>query len=99
MDGEVDFNHLKANMQKYRRTGLAGYFALGSNGENKSLTEDEKLNILQVILQEKAEHQVVMAGAGYESTRQTIAFGKKAAALGIDFVSLVTPSYSKKRLA
>jgi len=37
-----------------------------------------------------------MAGAGYESTRQTIEFSKKVASMGADFVSLVTPSYFKK---
>jgi 4-hydroxy-2-oxoglutarate aldolase len=39
-----------------------------------------------------------MAGTGYESTRQTIAFSKKAQQLGADLVSLVTPSYFKKSL-
>jgi len=39
-----------------------------------------------------------MAGTGYESTRQTIEFSKKAQALGADLVSLVTPSYFKKSL-
>lgn len=95
---EVSVEHLKANMLKYKNSGLSGFFALGSNGENKSLTEDEKLKVLEVVLQEKAEHQLVMAGAGYESTRQTIAFGKKVAQMGADFVSIVTPSYFKKRL-
>ncbi|UCF92674.1 MAG: dihydrodipicolinate synthase family protein, partial [Desulfobacterales bacterium] len=33
-----------------------------------------------------------------ESTRQSIAFSKKVAALGADFVSLVTPSYFRKSL-
>ncbi|UCE42278.1 MAG: dihydrodipicolinate synthase family protein, partial [Candidatus Aminicenantes bacterium] len=95
---DVSIEHLKANMLKYRDTNLNGFFALGSNGENKSLTEDEKLKILEVVLREKAEHQLVMAGAGYESTRQTIAFSKKVAQMGADFVSIVTPSYLKQRL-
>ncbi len=95
---DVSLEHLKANMLKYRNTGLAGFFALGSNGENKSLAEDEKLKVLEVVLQEKAERQLVMAGTGYESTRQTIAFSKKVAEMGADFVSVVTPSYFKKRL-
>ncbi len=95
---DVSLEHLKANMLKYRNTGLAGFFALGSNGENKSLAEDEKLKVLEVVLHEKAERQLVMAGTGYESTRQTIAFSKKVAEMGADFVSVVTPSYFKKRL-
>ena len=46
-----------------------GYLVLGSNGESKSLTEDEKLKLLQIVIEEKADHQLVMAGTGYESTR------------------------------
>ncbi len=95
---EVSYDRLKSNMQQYKKTGLAGFFALGSNGESMFLSESEKLKVLEVILQEKAEHQIVMAGAGYESTRQTISFSKQIAAMGADFVSILTPSYFKKRL-
>lgn len=98
VNDEVSFEHLEANMRKYKHSPLNGFFALGSNGESKSLTEDEKLKVLEIVLREKADHQLVMAGTGYESTRQTVAFSKKVAAMGADFVSLVTPSYFKKRL-
>ena len=95
---EVSIERVRENMHQYRTTALAGYFALGSNGENKSLTEKEKLEILETVVSEKAENQVVLAGAGFESTRQTIEFSKKVAGLGADFVTIVTPSYFKKRL-
>jgi 4-hydroxy-2-oxoglutarate aldolase len=95
---EVSYDRLRANMQQYRQTELAGFFALGSNGESMFLTETEKLKVLEVVLQEKADHQIVMAGAGYESTRQTISFSNQVAEMGADFVSILTPSYFKKRL-
>jgi 4-hydroxy-2-oxoglutarate aldolase len=98
LNEEISLEHLKENMRKYRETSLAGFFVLGSNGENKSLTEEEKLRILEVVLQERAEHQLVMAGTGYESTRQTIAFSKEVASRGADFVSVLTPSYFKRGL-
>ena len=94
---EVSIENVRNNMHKYRTTPLAGYFALGSNGENRSLTEKEKLDVLETVVSEKAEEQVVLAGAGFESTRRTIAFSKKAAGLGADYVTIVTPSYFKKR--
>jgi 4-hydroxy-2-oxoglutarate aldolase len=96
---DVSVNHLKENVKKYSQTPLNGFLVLGSNGESKSLTEDEKLKVLEIVLQEKATHQLVMAGTGYESTRQTIAFSKKVQQLGADIVSLVTPSYFKKSLS
>lgn len=98
VDEEVAYDQLRDNVKKYSRTPLAGFFALGSNGESKCMTETEKLKVLEVVLLEKAEHQIVMAGTGYESTKQTIAFSRKAAEMGADFVSIVTPSYFKKRL-
>ncbi|MGD9241339.1 MAG: dihydrodipicolinate synthase family protein, partial [Desulfobacterales bacterium] len=98
IDDEVSYDRFKENIKKYSQTPLNGYLVLGSNGESKSLTEDEKLKLLEIVLQEKAAHQLVMAGTGYESTRQTIAFSKRAQALGADLVSLVSPSYFKKSL-
>ncbi len=95
---DVSLARLKENMEKYSRSPLTGYFALGSNGESKSLTEKEKLAVLETVLAGRAGHQKVMAGAGYESTRQTIDFCRQVAELGADFVSIVTPSYLKKGL-
>jgi len=98
VNGEVAYDQLRSNMQKYSKTELAGFFALGSNGESMFLTDSEKLKVLEAVLQEKAGHQMVMAGSGYESTRQTISFSKQVADMGADFVSILTPSYFKKRL-
>jgi len=98
INDELSIEHLRENMLRYKETPLHGFFVLGSNGENKSLSDDEKLRILEVVIQEKAEHQLVMAGTAFESTGRTIAFSKRAAELGADFVSVITPSYFKKRL-
>ena len=95
---DLAIDHVRDNVQKYRSTPLAGYFVLGSNGENKSLTETEKLEILEAVVKEKAGQQLVLAGAGFESTRETIDFSKKAADRGADYVTIVTPSYFKKLL-
>lgn len=98
VNGEVAYDQLRSNIQKYSQTALAGFFALGSNGESMFLTDSEKLKVLEVVLQEKADHQIVMAGTGYESTQQTISFSNQVAEMGADFVSILTPSYFKKRL-
>jgi 4-hydroxy-2-oxoglutarate aldolase len=94
----VSIERLRDNLRKYRDTPLSGFFVLGSNGETKSLTQEEKLKILEAVLEERSQGQLIMAGAGHESTRETIVFSKKVAELGADFVSILTPSYFKKRL-
>ena len=67
--GEVNYEGLKENMAKYAASKLKGYLALGSNGENKSLSMDEKFKVLEIIVKNKGPHQVVMTGCIAESTR------------------------------
>jgi len=97
-DEEVDFEALRFNLGRYARTRILGYLALGSNGENKSLTEEEKLKVLEVIIECKAPHQVVMAGAAYEAQRDTERFFRHAARAGADFGLLLPPSYFRKQM-
>jgi len=96
-DGSIAFDQLSYNMKQYRKSRLSGYFVLGSNGEGPFLAEEEKLGIVELVLDQKADWQVVMVGASHESTDQTISFGKKVVTLGADYISLLTPSYYKKR--
>lgn len=98
VDEEVSLEQFRENIQRYAASPLAGLFVLGSNGESKSLTESEKLALLEVVMAERKDTQLIMAGTGYESTRQTIAFSKKVASMGVDCISVVTPSYFKKSM-
>lgn len=98
IDEALSIDQLKKNMQVYRQTDLSGYFILGSNGENKSLDDSERMKVLEMVIQEKAKNQLAMAGGGYESTRRTITFCRQLASAGADLVSVLTPSYFKKSL-
>jgi 4-hydroxy-2-oxoglutarate aldolase len=96
--GEVAYDKLKDNMKFYSTSRLKGYLALGSNGENKSLSNSEKEKVLETIINHKGADQVVMAGSIFESTRETIEFAKVAQGLGADFITLLPPSYFKKEM-
>ncbi len=97
-EGGVDYAALKQNMEFYANSGIKGYLALGSNGENKNLTNDEKEKVLKTIIENKGKDQAVMAGCIFESTYETIEFAKKFEALGADFLTLLPPSYFKKQM-
>lgn len=95
-NGEVAYDKLKENMKVYGKSRLKGYLALGSNGENKSLSNSEKEKVLETIIKNKGAGQVVMAGSIFESTKETIEFAKVAQGLGADFITLLPPSYFKR---
>lgn len=97
-DEEVDFDALGHNMERYARSGILGYLALGSNGENKSLTEKEKAEVLSAIIRHKAPGQVVLAGAAYEAQRDTERYFRLAAGLGADYGLLLPPSYFRRQM-
>ena len=42
-NGKVDIDKLEINMEKFSQTELQGYFALGSNGENCFLDQEERV--------------------------------------------------------
>jgi 4-hydroxy-2-oxoglutarate aldolase len=96
--GEVAYDKLIENMKFYSKSRLKGYLALGSNGENKSLTNSEKEKVLSTIIKHKGANQFVMAGCIFESTKETIEFARIAEGLGTDYITLLPPSYFKKEM-
>jgi 4-hydroxy-2-oxoglutarate aldolase len=97
-DEEVDTGALIFNVERYASTGLLGYLALGSNGENRSLTESERLAVLRSIVGHKRADQVVMAGAAYDAQRDAERFLRAAADLGADFGLVLSPGYFRKQM-
>ena len=97
-DEEVDFDALIFNLERYARSGVLGYLALGSNGENRSLTEEEKLAVLATVVRHKGPGQTVMAGAAYDAQRDTERFLQQAAGAGADLALLLSPSYFRRQM-
>jgi 4-hydroxy-2-oxoglutarate aldolase len=96
---EVNLDILGENVSKYSNSPLAGYFVLGSNGEGKSLSEKEKIEIIKTVIEKKDPGQLVICGVGYESTKLTREFTKIAADLGSDVISVLTPYYFRKYMS
>lgn len=93
-DGEFSPHKLRANLDKWNTTGLAGYCATGSTGEAKFLMHDEKLKLWQT-LRDAAVDKPLIAGASAESVRETIALVNEAAHIGYGAALVLTPHYFK----
>lgn len=94
---EPALDDLRFNLRELNKTPLAGYLALGSNGEFKSLTDKEQIRVLEVFAEERGD-KVVMVGTGCESTRQTIEKSKLVCKMGFDYVSVLTPCYFPRQI-
>jgi len=94
-DGSVSLQGVKANIGKYNRTGLKGYVVLGSTGEAVMLTRDDADAVLVAAKEAAAPGKLMIAGTGAESTAETIARTKRAAALSYNLALVKTPYYYK----
>jgi len=97
-NGALDMAGLEKNIEIMNKSGLKGYFILGTNGEYKTLSEDERIKIIKSTVAKAGKDKVVMAGTGFESTLETIRHTKIAADLGVRTVSLLMPNFFAKKI-
>jgi 4-hydroxy-2-oxoglutarate aldolase len=95
---EVDLAAFRRNTRHYASTPLAGLVVLGSNGEAASLDDEESDALIGAARDEYPREKWLIAGAGRESVRATVAACSRAAALGVDAVMVRTPGFFKTRI-
>jgi 4-hydroxy-2-oxoglutarate aldolase len=94
-DESVSLPAVRENIRLYNRTSIAGYVVLGSTGESVMLSRDEADSVLAAAKEAAFPEKILIAGTGAESTAETIARTKRAAALGYPFALVKTPYYYK----
>lgn len=75
--------------------GCDGLVVSGTTGESPTTTDDEKRELLRVVLEAVGDRARVIAGAGTNDTAHSIGLAKAAAAEGAHGLLVVTPYYSK----
>ena len=98
IDQEVAYEKLAENIHKYNSTKLRGYMPLGSNGEFRSLTDEESIKVIETVEKNRAKNKVLMACTQRESAKATIEFTKRAADKGVEFASVLSPHYYPKKM-
>jgi 4-hydroxy-2-oxoglutarate aldolase len=90
-DDEVDVSAIERNVSGWTKAGLGGIVALGTNGESALLDDRESVEIVEAARRALPRDRVLIAGAGRESTRATIAAARRAGAAGADAILVKTP--------
>ena len=92
--GDLDLEGLRKDLAKYNATGLAGYVALGSNGEAVHLSTEERVRVIDAIRRQAGDRTVV-AGVNELTTSAAIEACRRAAEVGAHTVLVITPYFYK----
>lgn len=92
-DDNLDIPMLKRVVDRSINGGVNGVVAAGSTGEVGALTVEERLQLVDTVVQHTAGRVPVIAQTGATSTGQAIRLSKAAQQSGADVVMLVTPYY------
>lgn len=95
-DGNVDYDLLKKLIDHLISTGTDGILVSGTTGEGPTLTEEEKIELIEKTVEYVAGRVPVMAGTGSNNTKATIEYTNKVAKIdGVDAALVVVPYYNK----
>lgn len=94
--GRIDEAALRAQVRRQLSNGNK-IFCNGTNGEFFVLTDEEKLRVTEICLDEAQDKSLVVTHIGETNLAQTIAHGKAVAEMGIQAVSVITPWFSALR--
>ncbi|KLA45781.1 4-hydroxy-tetrahydrodipicolinate synthase [Ligilactobacillus ruminis] len=95
-DGNVDYELLKRLIDHLLSTGTDGILVSGTTGEGPTLTEEEKIELIEKTVEYVAGRVPVVAGTGSNNTKTTIEYTNKVAKIdGVDAALVVVPYYNK----
>jgi 4-hydroxy-tetrahydrodipicolinate synthase len=94
-NGELDLTALRTCLRFWLKGGVSGLVPCGSNGEAPYLSREERIKVIEAVVDEVNGKIPVIAGTGSMSTKETIQFTKDAKDRGVDAALVVTPFYFK----
>ena len=95
-DGNVDYELLNKLIDHLLSTGTDGILVSGTTGEGPTLTEEEKIELIEKTVEYVAGRVPVVAGTGSNNTKATIEYTNKVAKIdGVDAALVVVPYYNK----
>lgn len=92
---EPDWDSIGQLVEWQIASGVSGIVVSGTTGESATLSVEEKLEILKLIVKQVAGRVSVIVGTGSNDTRKSIEFSQAVKALGVDAALAVGPYYNK----
>ena len=94
-DDTVNYDMLGTLIDRQIEGHTDAIVVCGTTGENATMSEEEKLSVIDFTVK-RVNHRIpVIAGSGANSTKLVIDLSEKIAKLGVDGLLIVTPFYNK----
>jgi 4-hydroxy-tetrahydrodipicolinate synthase len=93
-DETINEKELRNQVNRQIENGIHGLFPLGTNGEAYALSFEEKIKVMEIVVDETRGRVPVYAGTGCVNTKDTIELSKKAKEIGVDVISVITPWFA-----
>lgn len=94
-DGEVDWPGVERHIDDVIAAGADGIVVTGTTGETSTLTDPEKLRLVEVGKDVAAGRAKIITGGGSNETAHAIELYRASERAGADGVMIVTPYYNK----
>ena len=94
-DGKVDESAFQSLVEWQIAEGVHGLLPCGTTGESPTLSSREHDRVIEMCIEAAAGRIPILAGAGTNSTSETIERALHAQKAGADAVLVVTPYYNK----
>lgn len=94
-DGEVDWPAVEKHMDDVIVAGADGIVVTGTTGETSTLTDAEKIRLVEVGKDVAAGRAKIITGGGSNETAHAIELYKASEKVGADGIMIVTPYYNK----
>lgn len=91
---EIQYDMLRRIVNHSLRLGIGGFYVCGSTGEGFSLSPEERLRIVETVVQEARGQADVIVNVSHMDFRQTVRLSHHAAEVGADAVSVLPPIYN-----
>jgi 4-hydroxy-tetrahydrodipicolinate synthase len=94
-DSSIDEEALRKLVDFQIEEGITGILPMGTTGESPTVTHEENLEVIKIVIEQVKGRVPVIAGTGSNSTSEAKDMTKKAQELGADASLQVTPYYNK----
>ena len=91
----VDYGQATRLAKRLVETGTDAILVGGTTGESPTLCENEKVRLVEAVLDAVGDRVAVLVGTGSNSTAASVTATKQAEALGASGIMLVSPYYNK----